>query len=113
MKAIEIRDHAPEGKRRERKLFKRMASAVAFTLALATACGIGLYAGMGMTGDRVQADDVQVVTVETNQTVWDVARPIVDAEGLDIREVVYQIQVNNNLDKDCTVRPGQQLVIRF
>lgn len=77
------------------------------------ACGIGLYAGMGMTGDRVQADDVQVVTVETNQTVWDVARPIADAEGLDIREVVYQIQVNNNLDKDCTVIPGQQLVIRF
>ncbi|WP_287065741.1 LysM domain-containing protein [Megasphaera sp.] len=74
---------------------------------------IGLYAGMGMTGERVQADDVQVVTVETNQTVWDVARPIADAEGLDIREVVYQIQVNNNLDKDCTVIPGQQLVIRF
>lgn len=77
------------------------------------ACGIGLYTGLGMAGDRVQADDVQVVTVETNQTVWDVARPIADAEGLDIREVVYQIQVNNNLDKDCTVRPGQQLVIRF
>lgn len=107
MKAIEIRDHAPEGNRHDRKLFKRIASTIVFTLALATACGIG------MTGDRVQADDVQVVTVETNQTVWDVARPIADAEGLDIREVVYQIQVNNNLDKDCTVRPGQQLVIRF
>lgn len=77
------------------------------------ACGIGLYTGLGMAGDCVQADDVQVVTVETNQTVWDVARPIADAEGLDIREVVYQIQVNNNLDNDCTVRPGQQLVIRF
>lgn len=77
------------------------------------ACDIGLYAGMGMTGDRVQVDDVQVVTVETNQTVWDVARPIADAEGLDIQEVVYQIQVNNNLDNDCTVIPGQQLVIRF
>ena len=77
------------------------------------ACGIGLYTGLGMAGDRVQADDVQVVTVETNQTVWDVARPIADAEGLNIREVVYQIQVNNNMDQDCTVRPGQQLVIRF
>ena len=77
------------------------------------ACGIGLYTGLGMAGACVQADDVQVVTVETNQTVWDVARPIADAEGLDIREVVYQIQVNNNLDNDCTVRPGQQLVIRF
>lgn len=77
------------------------------------ACGIGLYTGLGMAGDRVQADDVQVVTVKANHTVWDVARPIADAEGLDIREVVYQIQVNNNLDKDCTVIPGQQLVIRF
>ena len=77
------------------------------------ACGIGLYAGMGMTGDRVQADDVQVVTVETNQTVWDVARPIADAEGLDIREVVYQIQVNNNLDQNDTLTPGQKLIIRY
>lgn len=77
------------------------------------ACGIGLYTGLGMAGDRVQADDVQAVTVEPGETVWDVARPIADAEGLDIREVVYQIQVNNNLDQDCTVRPGQQLVIRF
>lgn len=77
------------------------------------ACGIGLYTGLGMAGDRVQADDVQVVTVENDQTVWDVARPIADAEGIDIREVVYQIQVNNNLDQDCTVHPGQQLVIRF
>nr|DAO06816.1 MAG TPA: cell division suppressor protein [Caudoviricetes sp.] len=77
------------------------------------ACGIGLYTGLGMAGDRVQADDVQVVTVEPGETVWDVARPIADAEGLDIREIVYQIQVNNNLDQDCTVRPGQQLVIRF
>lgn len=78
------------------------------------ACGIGLYTSLGMAaGETVKADDVQVVTVEKNQTVWDVARPIADAEGLDIREVVYQIQVNNNLDQDCTVRPGQQLVIRF
>lgn len=77
------------------------------------AFGIGLYTGLGMAGDRVQADDVQVVTVEPGETVWDVARPIADAEGLDIREIVYQIQVNNNLDQDCTVRPGQQLVIRF
>lgn len=77
------------------------------------ACGIGIYTGLGMAGDRVQADDVQVVTVEPGETVWDVARPIADAEGLDIWEIVYQIQVNNNLDQDCTVRPGQQLVIRF
>lgn len=78
------------------------------------ACGIGLYTGLGMAaGETVKADDVQVVTVEKNQTVWDVARPIADAEGLDIREVVYQIRINNNLDNDCTVHPGQQLVIRF
>lgn len=78
------------------------------------ACGIGLYTGPGMAaGETVKADDVQVITVEKDQTVWDVARPIADAEGLDIRKVVYQIQVNNNLDQDCTVRPGQQLVIRF
>lgn len=77
------------------------------------ACGIGLYTGLGMAGDRVQADDVQVVTVEPGETVWDIARPVADEQGIDVREIVYQIQVNNNLDQDCTVRPGQQLVIRF
>lgn len=110
MKVMSIYDE-PE----TRRIPKRgpLFGAKSFLAMAVLACGIGLYAGMGMTGDRVQADDVQVVTVEKNQTVWDVARPIADAEGLDIREVVYQIQVNNNLDKDCTVRPGQQLVIRF
>jgi len=77
------------------------------------ACGIGIYTGLGMAGDRVQADDVQVVTVEPGETVWDIARPVADEQGIDVREIVYQIQVNNNLDQDCTVRPGQQLVIRF
>lgn len=103
------------GEPETRRIPKRgpLFGAKSFLAMAVLACGIGLYTGLGMAGDRVQADDVQVVTVETNQTVWDVARPIADAEGLDIREVVYQIQVNNNLDKDCTVRPGQQLVIRF
>lgn len=77
------------------------------------ACGIGIYTGLGMAGDRVQADDVQVVTVEPGETVWDIARPVADEQGIDVREIVYQIQVNNNLDQNCTVRPGQQLVIRF
>ncbi|WP_279018231.1 LysM domain-containing protein [Megasphaera elsdenii] len=110
MKVMSIYDE-PE----TRRIPKRgpLFGAKSFLAMTVLACGIGLYTGMGMTGERVQADDVQVVTVETNQTVWDVARPIADAEGLDIREVVYQIQVNNNLDKDCTVIPGQQLVIRF
>ena len=52
MKAIEIRDHRPEGKRHDRKFFKRIASAVAFTLALATACGIGWYAARGWHTNR-------------------------------------------------------------
>ena len=110
MKVMSIYDEP-----KTRRIPKRgpLFGAKSFLAMTVLACGIGLYAGMGMTGEHVQADDVQVVTVETNQTVWDVARPIADAEGLDIREVVYQIQVNNNLDKDCTVIPGQQLVIRF
>lgn len=110
MKTMKIYDEP-----KPRRIPKRgpLFGAKSFLAMAVLACGIGIYTGLGMTGDRVQADDVQVVTVEKNQTVWDVARPIADAEGLDIREVVYQIQVNNNLDKDCTVRPGQQLVIRF
>lgn len=110
MKTMKIYDEP-----KPRRIPKRgpLFGAKSFMAMAVLACGIGLYTGLGMAGDRVQADDVQVVTVEKGQTVWDVARPIADAEGLDIREVVYQIQVNNNLDQDCTVRPGQQLVIRF
>lgn len=47
------------------------------------ACGIGIYTGLGMAGDRVQADDVQVVTVEPGETVWDIARPVADEQGID------------------------------
>jgi hypothetical protein len=110
MKVMSIYDE-PE----TRRIPKRgpLFGAKSFLVMTVLACGIGLYAGMGMTGERVQADDVQVVTVETNQTVWDVARPIADAEGLDIREVVYEIQINNDLDDNCTVRPGQKLIVGF
>lgn len=110
MKTMKIYDEP-----KPRRIPKRgpLFGAKSFLAMAVMACGIGIYTGLGMAGDRVQADDVQVVTVETGETVWDVARPIADAQGIDIREVVYQIKVNNGLDQDCTVRPGQQLVIRF
>lgn len=100
---------------KSRRIPKRgpLFGAKSFLAMAVLACGIGLYTGLGMAGDRVQADDVQVVTVEPGETVWDIARPVADEQGIDVREIVYQIQVNNNLDQDCTVRPGQQLVIRF
>lgn len=110
MKTMKIYDEP-----KPRRIPKRgpLFGAKSFLAMAVMACGIGIYTGLGMAGDRVQADDVQVVTVETGENVWDVARPIADAQGIDIREVVYQIKVNNGLDQDCTVRPGQQLVIRF
>lgn len=110
MKTMKIYDEP-----KSRRIPKRgpLFGAKSFLAITVLACGIGIYTGLGMAGDRVQADDVQVVTVEPGETVWDIARPVADEQGIDVREIVYQIQVNNNLDQNCTVRPGQQLVIRF
>lgn len=79
-------------------------------------CGIGLYTGCQIARAdtaTIKSDDSRIVTVEDGQTVWDIARPVADKEGQDIREVVYEIQINNDLDDNCTVRPGQKLIVRF
>lgn len=82
----------------------------------ALACGIGIYTGCQIARAdtaTIKSDDSRIVTVEDGQTVWDIARPVADKEGQDIREVVYEIQINNDLDDNCTVRPGQKLIVRF
>lgn len=74
--------------------------------------GFGFYIGHPDEAVKAQ-NDAQIHTVEDNETIWDIARPIADREGMDIREVVYDLQVNNDLDADCDIRPGQRIVINF
>lgn len=85
-------------------------------LALVAAFGIGLYIGSTTPwsqAETVANDTAAVHVVEPGETVWDIARPVADAQGMDIREVVYQLEINNNLDDECTLRPGQRLIIRY
>lgn len=85
-------------------------------LAIAMAFGIGLYLGSATPwsqAETVAADTAIVHVVEPGETVWDIARPIADAQGQDIREVIYQITVNNELDQNGDLKPGQKLIIRY
>lgn len=110
MKAIEIRDHMPEGKRHDRKFFKRIASAVAFTLALATACGIGWYAGAKLAYEQKAAEISKVHYVEEGETLWDIASELASDEQ-DVREVVYDLQKLNGIAPDADLKVGQKIVI--
>lgn len=109
MKAIEIRDHMPE-KRNNRKLFKRIAGAIAFTLALATACGIGWYAGARLAYEQKAAEISKVHYVEEGETLWDIAAEI-SGDDQDIRKVIYDIAKLNNIAPDADLKVGQKIVI--
>ena len=104
MKTMKIYEHGPEPKRKPKFQVVRAG------LALVAAFGIGLY--IGSTTPWSQAETVANDTAP-GETVWDIARPVADAQGMDIREVVYQLEINNNLDDECTLRPGQRLIIRY
>lgn len=109
MKAIEIRDHMPE-KRHNRKLFKRIASAVAFTLALATACGIGWYAGAKLAYEQKASEIQKIHYVEEGETLWDIAAGMSNDEQ-DIRKVIYDLAKLNNIAPDADLKVGQKIVI--
>lgn len=109
MKAIEIRDHTPE-KRRDRKLFKRIAGTIAFTLALATDCGIGWYAGAKLAYEQKAAEISKVHYVEEGETLWDIAAEI-SGDEQDIRKVIYDIAKLNNIAPDADLKVGQKIVI--
>lgn len=111
MKTMKIYEHGltrPKRKPRFRTIRTGMAIALAF--------GVGLYIGSATPwsqAETVAADTAIVHIVDEGETVWDIARPVADAQGMDIREVVYQLEINNNLDDECTLKPGQRLVIRY
>lgn len=109
MKAIEIRDHMPE-KRHNRKLFKRIAGVIAFTLALATACGIGWYAGAKLAYEQKASEIQKIHYVEEGETLWDIAAEI-SGDDQDIRKVIYDIAKLNNIAPDAGLKVGQKIVI--
>lgn len=85
-------------------------------LSLAIAFGGGLYIGHTapwMTSETLAADTSYIHEVDAGETLWQIAGPIADQTGQDVREVVFQLQVNNDLGPDPTLQPGQKLIIRY
>ena len=85
-------------------------------LAIMTAFGIGMYLGSATPwsqAETVAADTAIIHVVDTDETLWEIAGPIADKTGQDVREVIYEIQINNGLGPDPTLKPGQRLVIRY
>lgn len=111
MKTMKIYEQGPnEPKRKPR--FRMIRTG----LAIMTAFGIGLYLGSATPWSQAEtiADDTAIVhVVNKDETLWEIAGPIADKTGQDIREVIYEIQVNNDLGPNPTLKPGQQLVIRY
>lgn len=111
MKTMKIYDHQPAIKRTSKK--GKMAR-LAMTILLAF--GIGVYAGTGIgnvgQGPTVAADEADVHVVKDGETLWDIARSVADARGQDIRETIYEIQINNGLQENDNLKPGQRIIIR-
>lgn len=95
---------------------KRTSKLICAGLSMAIAFGCGLYIGHTapwMTSETLAADTSYIHEVDDNETLWEIAGPIADKTGQDVREVIYQLQVNNNLGPDPTLQPGQKLIIRY
>ncbi len=111
MKTMKIYDHGLT--RPKRKSHFRM---IQTGLAIAMAFGVGLYLGSATPWSQAEtiANDTAIIhVVNKDETLWEIAGPIADKTGQDIREVIYQIQINNDLGPNPTLKPGQRLVIRY
>lgn len=111
MKTMKIYEHGLT--RPKRKPRFRM---IRTGLAIVAALGVGLYLGSTTPwsqAETVAADTAIVHIVDEGETLWQIAGPVADRSGQDIREVIYEIQINNDLGPDPTLKPGQRLVIRY
>lgn len=111
MKTMKIYEHGQTEPRRKPKF-----QVVRTGLAIMAAFGVGLYLGSATTWSQAEtiANDTAIIhVVDTDETLWEIAGPIADKTGQDVREVIYEIQINNDLGPDPTLKPGQRLVIRY
>ena len=76
---------------------------------------IVLAAAGGVAGyyDRPEAETTPIIhIVQEGETLWSITRPIADARGEDIREIICQTIHDNGLGIDAAVYPGQRLIIK-
>lgn len=112
METMKIYKHKAIKLKRNKPRFRMLRTG----LAIAMAFGVGLSLGSATLWSQAEtiANDTAIVhVVNTDETLWEIAGPIADKTGQDIREVIYQIQINNDLGPDPTLKPGQRLVIRY
>lgn len=111
MKTMKIYDHQPAIKRTSKK-----GKVGRLVMTILLAFGVGVYAGTGIgnigQGPTVAADEADVHVVEDGETLWDIARSVADARGQDIRETIYEIKINNGLQENDNLQPGQRIIIR-
>lgn len=111
MKTTKIYEHGPTAQKHNPCRIARAGMAVVMALGLGFC--VGRYAASADTPTvALAAETARIHIVELGETVWDIARPVADEQGIDVREIVYQLQINNDLDDDCTLTPGQKIVIR-
>ncbi len=73
-----------------------------------------LVAAILLCGWHVNADTVngektyEWVTVQENDTLWDIAAQKVD-DRVDIRKYIYEVQQLNHIDEPGTLTPGKRL----
>lgn len=111
MKTMKIYEHGQTEPRRKPKF-----QVVRTGMAIMAAFGVGLYLGSATPWSQAEtiANDTAIIhVVDTDETLWEIAGPIADKTGQDVREVIYEIQINNDLGTDPTLKPGQRLVIRY
>jgi LysM domain. len=75
---------------------------------LAVIIGIMIFSILG-SNDPMETHYI-TVSVGRSDTVWGIAGKYV-SEHQDIRDLVYEIQQTNHLNKNAEVQPGQQLKI--
>ncbi|MCI6749243.1 MAG: LysM peptidoglycan-binding domain-containing protein [Megasphaera elsdenii] len=111
MKTMKIYDHGLTRQKRKPR-FRAVRSA----MVIVAAFGVGLYIGSTTPWSQAEtiANDTAIIhVVDTDETLWEIAGPIADKTGQDVREVIYEIQINNGLGPDPTLKPGQRLVLRY
>lgn len=76
--------------------------------------GIGL---LSAHYERLQSQSMAARTsivhvIKSGDTVWDIAKPIAESQGMDIREVMHQMMADNDLGPEALLTPGHKLIIR-
>lgn len=111
MKTMKIYEHGLTRQKRKPR-FRAVRSA----MAIVAAFGAGLYLGstiLWSQAESVAEDKAIVHVVDEGETLWQIAGPVADKTGQDVREIISRIQINNDLGPDPTLKPGQRLVIRY